>query len=126
MDYEEVEANTTEQMNVDAAGNLCNQSVHENLSSLASEDDDTIALLDDDEIIQKLAMSTNIASAIMLRIPTHCLPLLRKSFEEEEGELNLTQYLQVFIKNMDFESDEALFAIIPDLVDLFNQVDING
>lgn len=124
MNIEESGSKTIDLLNMNE--NFGNDSVNENMSSLASDDEESLVSLDDEEIIQKLAMSANIASAIMLRIPTHCLPLLRKSFEDEEGELNLIQYLQVFIRNMDFESDEALFAIIPDLVDLFNQVDING
>lgn len=82
--------------------------------------------LDDVMFIPNLFLSTNITSNIMLRIPTHCLPRLRAAFDEQDGSFNLIQFLQIFVRNMTLEDEDALLGIVPDLVDLFNQVDING
>ncbi len=63
----------------------------------------------------------NIASSIMLRVPTHRLGHLRREFESRGG-LDLAQFLKIFVCNMDLPNDAALLRIVPDLVDFFNQV----
>ncbi len=67
------------------------------------------------------AGGANIASSIMLRVPTHRLGHLRKEFESSGG-LDLAQFLKIFVCNMDLPNDAALLKIVPDLVDFFNQV----
>ena len=77
--------------------------------------------------VQPVQDSTaNVSSTIMLKVPTANLAPLREVFESGVGGLNLRQFLKAFISNMNLENDEELMQIIPDLVDFFNLVDING
>jgi hypothetical protein len=70
--------------------------------------------------------SASVSSSIMLKVPTYNLNALRADFEEEEDGLDMEQFLHAFTKNMVLESDTELLNIVPDLIDFFNLVDING
>lgn len=78
----------------------------------------------DNEIKEESA--AQISSNIMLRVPTIHLAELREIFESEEQGLNIVQFLRAFARCMELESDYALLKTIPDLLDFFNLVDING
>lgn len=69
---------------------------------------------------------TNVSAAVMLKIPAHRLTSLREDYEKEKEGLNLINFLKAFIKNMDLNSQDELIAIVPDLVDFFTMVDVNG
>lgn len=87
---------------------------------------------EDSEIHLKFQLSAqaeitlNIASSIMLKIPTHRLPYLREAYERKKRGVDLYDFLHAFVNNMHLEDNDALLSIIPDLVDFFDQVDING
>jgi hypothetical protein len=74
----------------------------------------------------ELEYSTNVSSTIMMKVPTACLVTLRNCFENEPQGLNLVQFLKAFVTNMDLENHEMLLKTVPDLVDLFCLVDVNG
>lgn len=87
------------------------------------EEDEDIPIVD---YSKKPETSADVSSTIMLQIPTYNLANLRKEFEAEPDGLNLTQFVRTFVRNMNLEDDEAMLNIIPDLVNFFNLVDING
>ena len=70
--------------------------------------------------------SGNVSSTIMYNIPTESLPSLRKDFDKSPEGLSLIRFLNVMVKTMDLTSEKQLMSIIPDLVDFFKSVDING
>lgn len=74
----------------------------------------------------ELEYSTNVSSTIMMKVPTACLVTLRNCFENEPEGLNLVQFLKAFVQNMDLENHDMLLKTVPDLVDLFCLVDVNG
>jgi hypothetical protein len=76
--------------------------------------------------IQEKKVVTNVSAAVMLKIPTHRLTTLREDYEKKKGGLNLISFLKAFIKNMDLDSQDELISIVPDLVDFFTMVDVNG
>lgn len=68
-----------------------------------------------------------VSSTIMFRVPTNKLNSLRNDFEKAgHVGVNLVQFLFAFVKNMDLDSNDALIEIVPDLIDFFNLVDVNG
>lgn len=69
---------------------------------------------------------TSVATSIMLRVPTSNLSSLRQAFDSEKLGLDLKMFLSAFIKNMDLETEEELHLMVPNLIDFFNFVDING
>lgn len=71
--------------------------------------------------------AANVSSAIMFKVPTKALATLRETFESANGGLNLIQFLEAFVRNMDLDEDEEeLLRSVPDLLDFFKSVDING
>ena len=71
--------------------------------------------------------AANVSSAIMFKIATKSLNALRGEFEKVPDGLNLIQFLEAFVKNMELEEDEEeLLRVVPDLLDFFKSVDING
>ena len=70
--------------------------------------------------------SSNVSSTIMYKIPTNSLGALRSLFEKSLIGLNLVGFLAVMVKTMDLGTEKELLQIIPDLVDFFKSVDING
>ena len=79
---------------------------------------------DDNELKEESA--AQISSNIMLRVPTIHLAELREMFESQEHGLNIVQFLRAFARCMELDSDYALLKTIPDLLDFFNLVDVNG
>ncbi len=68
-----------------------------------------------------------VSSTIMLKVPTSQLLALRKEFEDAgDGGVNMVQFLLAFVKHMSLDSTQSLLKIVPDLVDFFNLVDVNG
>lgn len=80
---------------------------------------DEIIEIDDDE-------EETATAAVMLKVPASRLADLREAFEEEEDGLNIIQFLESFTNNMDLDDEKALLKILPDLVDFFELVDVNG
>ena len=70
--------------------------------------------------------SGNVSSTIMFNIATESLPSLRKDFDKSPEGLSLIQFLNVMVKTMQLSTEKQLMSIIPDLVDFFKSVDING
>ena len=68
----------------------------------------------------------NVSSTIMYLIPTASLPSLRADFEKSQAGLTLIVFLNVMIKTMALKTETELLKIIPDLIDFFKSVDING
>jgi hypothetical protein len=63
---------------------------------------------EDDREKLELEYSTNVSSTIMMKVPTACLVTLRNCFENESDGLNLVQFLQAFVANMDLENHDML------------------
>jgi hypothetical protein len=80
---------------------------------------DEVIEIDDDE-------EETATAAVMLKVPASRLVDLREAFEEEENGLDIIQFLESFTNNMDLDDEKALLKILPDLVDFFELVDING
>ena len=78
------------------------------------------------ETTKKQGDSMNVSSIIMYKIPTTSLGQLRTLFEKSEGGLDLIEFLGVMVQTMDLNNQTELLQIIPDLVDFFKSVDING
>ena len=71
--------------------------------------------------------AANVSSAIMFRLPTKALAPLRVAFECSDRGLNLVEFLEAFVRNMDLDENvDELLRTIPDLLDFFKSVDING
>lgn len=71
--------------------------------------------------------AANVSSAIMFKIATKSLNALRGEFDKVPEGLHLIEFLQAFVKNMELEEDEEeLLRVVPDLLDFFKSVDING
>jgi len=68
----------------------------------------------------------NVSSTIMYQIPTASLPSLREDFDKSQVGLTLIVFLNVMVKTMALKTEPELLKIIPDLVDFFKSVDING
>ena len=68
----------------------------------------------------------NIVNSIMSRIPVHRLKLLRQEMERSPGGLALEAFIAAAVSNMDLESEEYLLQTVPELVDLFQVIDVNG
>lgn len=83
--------------------------------------------IDSDSKIANAESASLVSSTIMLKVPTSRLLALRKEFEDagEDG-VNMVQFLLAFVKHMSLESTQSLLKILPDLVDFFNLVDVNG
>ena len=101
------------------------------IEEIVSDDDELILSPSNKETIPE--SSANVSSAIMLKVPTYNLASLREDFEREAADpteeregLDIEQFLRAFTRNMELESDRELLEIVPDLVDFFNLVDING
>jgi hypothetical protein len=62
----------------------------------------------------------------MFKLPTTALPLLRDQFLKQENGLNLVDFIISFIKLMRLQSTHELLRTVPDLIDFFDLVDING
>jgi len=60
---------------------------------------------------KELEYSSNVSSAIMMKVPTPNLVGLRAAFESEAAGLNLVQFLEAFVKHMELDSDEMLLKI---------------
>ncbi len=78
------------------------------------------------EATKKQGDSMNVSSIIMYKIPTASLGQLRTKFEKSEQGLDLIEFLGVMVQTMDLSNQTDLLQIIPDLVDFFKSVDING
>lgn len=65
-------------------------------------------------------------SSVMFRFPTASLSKLRDLFLNEEEGLNILQFLTAFCKLMEIDSMIDLRKILPELMDFFDLVDING
>lgn len=81
-------------------------------------------IIDDHDLKDESA--SQISSNIMMKVPTIHLGELREIFESEERGLNLVQFLRAFARCMELDNDYALLKTIPDLIDFFNLVDVNG
>jgi len=71
-------------------------------------------------------MDNNASAAIMLRLPTDRLQYLRADFESEEDGLNLDMFLTSMVEHMSFDDEVEIINTIPNLIDFFRDVDING
>ena len=78
------------------------------------------------ETTRKQGNSMNVSSIIMYKIPTSSLGELRKKFEDSGIGLDLVEFLSAMVETMDLNNQQELLQIIPDLVDFFKSVDING
>lgn len=78
------------------------------------------------EATRKQGNSMNVSSIIMYKIPTSSLGALRKKFEDSGIGLDLVEFLSAMVETMDLNNQRELMQIIPDLVDFFKSVDING
>jgi uncharacterized protein YerC len=65
-------------------------------------------------------------SSVMFRFPTASLSKLRDIFLSEEEGLNILQFLTAFCKLMQIDSMTDLRKILPEIMDFFDLVDING
>ena len=82
------------------------------------------SIIDEEDLKDESA--SQISSNIMMKVPTIHLGELREIFESEERGLNLVQFLRGFARCMELDNDYALLKTIPDLIDFFNLVDVNG
>ena len=78
------------------------------------------------ETTRKQGNNMNVSSIIMYKIPTSSLGDLRDRFEKSGIGLDLIEFLSVMVQTMDLNNQNELLHIIPDLVDFFKSVDING
>jgi Ca2+-binding EF-hand superfamily protein len=67
-----------------------------------------------------------IVNSIMSKIPVHRLKFLRQELENSMHGLNLEEFIVTATRNMELESEEQLLQTVPELVDLFEVIDING
>ena len=68
----------------------------------------------------------HIVNSIMSRIPVHRLKLLRQEMERSSRGLELEPFIAAAVRNMDLDSDEQVLRTVPELVDLFQVIDVNG
>ena len=99
--------------------------LHSAVSETQMEESDA----DDDQILQLLSKpesGSNISSSIMLTVPTHRLPHIRTEYAKNKDGIDLMDFLKAFTANMQLDDDQIFLTMVPDLVDFFDQVDING
>ena len=68
----------------------------------------------------------HIVNSIMSRIPVHRLKSLRQEMERSSRGLELEAFIAAAVRNMDLESEEQVLRTVPELVDLFQVIDVNG
>ena len=68
----------------------------------------------------------SVSSSIMLKLPTKNLGSLRSVFLQKPGGLNLVEFLEAVINNMEIADVSNMMLMISDLTDFFQLVDING
>jgi hypothetical protein len=68
------------------------------------------------QLTQQAVITLNIASSIMLKIPTQRLPYLRECYERRPQGIDLYEFLHAFVDNMHLEDNDALLSIIPEYV----------
>ena len=84
-------------------------------------------IADNNSNVANAESASLVSSTIMLKVPTSQLLALRKEFEDAGNEgVNMVQFLLAFVKHMSLDSTQSLLKIVPDLVDFFNLVDVNG
>lgn len=84
--------------------------------------------MDEEDLKNAQPKDDNVASAVMMKVPTYRLEIIKKCFENEGGAegIDLLQFLEIFTRNMNIADSKALLNIVPDLLDFSNLVDING
>lgn len=75
---------------------------------------------------RKVENFASVSSSIMLKLPTKNLGALRDEFLKKAEGLNLTEFLEAVINNMELPDVSNLMLMISDLTDFFQLVDING
>lgn len=75
---------------------------------------------------RKVENFASVSSSIMLKLPTRNLGSLREEFMKKPEGLNLTEFLEAVINNMELSDVSNLMLMISDLTDFFQLVDING
>jgi hypothetical protein len=62
----------------------------------------------------------------MSKIPVYRLKCLRQELERAKGGLEVEAFIAAVVQNMELDSEEQLLQTVPELVDLFEVIDING
>jgi hypothetical protein len=75
---------------------------------------------------KKVENFASVSSSIMLKLPTRNLGSLRTAFLAKPGGLDLTEFLEAVINNMELPDVSNMMLMISDLTDFFQLVDING
>ena len=70
--------------------------------------------------------SQNVVNSIMSKIAVKRLRFLRRELESSKVGLTLEQFIEAAIRNMALKGEEELLQTIPDVVDLFQVIDVNG
>lgn len=68
----------------------------------------------------------SVSSAIMMKIPTDNLGILRSQFQKVPGGLPINLFIEAVVSQMDLADINELMLMVADLIDFFHQVDING